>query len=414
LRIVYLNPCGELGGAETSLREVLAGIRSAQPDWRLWLVLGEDGPLADIARELGVEVIVAPFPRQLSRLGDAAGGGLANLRSLLGAAPGTAKYARGLTRLLKDLKPDVVHTNGFKMHLLGARCSPPEAALIWHIHDYVGSRRIMSRLLSLVSKRCRAAIANSHNVAADIKSLMPRLDVVTIYNAVDLGRFSPEGAQLDLAALSGLEPAHPGAIRVGLVGTFARWKGHKVFLEALARLAGQNNVRGYIIGGPIYQTAGSQWSMSELREEASRLGLASQVGFTGFVADTAEAMRSLDIVVHASTKPEPFGMVIIEGMACGRAVLASSAGGASELFTDGVDALGHASGDARMLASRIMLLASDGDLRRRLGMEGRRTAQRVYHRRRLVSELLGLYMQCSQNIVRPRVETVTAKVGASG
>ena len=76
MRIVYLNPCGKLGGAETSLREILASVRASQPEWELWLVLGEDGPLARIARNLGVQVIIRPFPAGLGRLGDA-GAGLA-------------------------------------------------------------------------------------------------------------------------------------------------------------------------------------------------------------------------------------------------------------------------------------------------------------------------------------------------
>ena len=415
MRIVYLNPCGELGGAETSLREMLAGVRSAEPSWQLSLVLGEDGPLANIARDLGVSVIVEQFPKQVSRLGDASGGGLlGNLWGLASAAPATAKYARGLAKLLGELKPDIVHTNGFKMHLLGARCAPADCAVVWHIHDYVSIRPMMSRLLRLVSKRCRAAIANSNSVAADIHSLMPGLNVVPIYNAIDLTRFKPEGDQLDLDALAGLEPAAPGTVRVGLVGTFARWKGHKVFLEALARLSAKDAVRGYIIGGPIYQTTGSQWSLEELGEEAARLGLTGRVGFTGFVPDTARAMRALDIVVHASTKPEPFGMVIIEGMASGKAVVASSAGGAAELFIDGVDAIGHNPGDAAMLASRISLLASDGELRGRLGREGRRTAERIYGRKRLVKDLLDLYAKSVGLVFGAQAETIGANMAANG
>ncbi len=82
-------------------------------------------------------------------------------------------------------------------------------------------------------------------------------------------------------------------------------------------------VRGYIIGAPIYQTSGSQWTLAELQREVERLGLSGKVGFTGFVEDVPAAMRSLDVIVHASTDPEPFGMVIIEGMACGKAVIAS-------------------------------------------------------------------------------------------
>lgn len=68
-------------------------------------------------------------------------------------------------------------------------------------------------------------------------------------------------------------------------------------------------------------------------------------------------MRALDIVVHASTQPEPFGLVIAEAMACGRAVIASQAGGAAEIIDPGENALGLPPGDAAVLAERIVQLA---------------------------------------------------------
>ena len=97
-------------------------------------------------------------------------------------------------------------------------------------------------------------------------------------------------------------------------------------------------------------------------------GLTEVVGFTGYVDDVPAALRSLDIVVHASTEPEPFGMVIAEGMAARRAVVAARAGGAAELFDDGVDAIGHTPGNAAELAERLEELVIDrgppGDHRR--------------------------------------------------
>jgi len=201
------------------------------------------------------------------------------------------------------------------------------------------------------------------------------------------------GKSLDLDAASGLEPAPPGTVRVGLVATFARWKGHQVFLEALARLSSRTPVRGYIIGAPIYQTGGSQWSLEELRRQANRLGLEGRVGFTGFVDDVSGAMRSLDIVVHASTQPEPFGMVIIEAMACARPIVASRAGGAAELITEGDNALSHPPGDSTALAELIMLLACNQELRERMGKAGRTTAERLFGRDRLAGELISLYRQ---------------------
>jgi glycosyltransferase involved in cell wall biosynthesis len=179
-----------------------------------------------------------------------------------------------------------------------------------------------------------------------------------IHNAVDPGIFSPDGPPLDLAALSGLAP-DDGLVRIGLVSTFARWKGHEVFLDAIARLRGAHAVRAYVIGGAVYETAGSQWSAGELRALAAARGLSDTVGFTGHVDNVPAALRSLDIVVHASTEPEPFGMVIAEGMAARRAVVAARAGGAAELFDDRVSAVGYTPGDAAELAARLEELVMD-------------------------------------------------------
>jgi glycosyltransferase involved in cell wall biosynthesis len=395
MRIAYLNPCGKLGGAETSLRELLASVRAAEPSWELQLVLGEDGPLADIGRDLGCNVIVLPFPPALARIGDTAGGRVAILLRLLRVAPGTLAYSRDLAACLREIKPDIIHTNGLKMHLLAAWIRPRGTPLVWHIHDYVGKRRLMSKLLKRSQKACTIAVANSESVASDLKALLPGLKVTPIHNAVNLRRFSPAGKSVDLDALSGLPTALPATVRVGLVGTFARWKGHEVFIQALARLAADMPVRGYIIGGPIYQTDGSQWSQLELKQEAERCGLSGKLGFTGFLEDTAAAMRSLDIIVHASTSPEPFGMVIIEAMACGKAVIASQAGGATELFVDGENAVAHPPGDAAILAKHISRLASDPDLRARLGAAGRATAQRLWNGQRLAKELLAVYARAA-------------------
>jgi glycosyltransferase involved in cell wall biosynthesis len=394
MRIVYLNPSGRLGGAETSLRELLASVRAAEPAWELWLILGEDGPLANIARELGVQVLVMPFPPALARLGDS--GRWAAVLGSLRASVAAGKYARRLARCLRGIQPDIIHTNGFKMHLLGAWIRPRRSLLIWHIHDYVSSRRLMRRLLWPFRTSCAAVIVNSKSVAKDLERVLPGLRIAPIYNAIDLRRFSPEGNRIDLDAESELAPAPAGTVRVGLIATFARWKGHKVFLEALAGLAAGAPIRGYIVGGPIYQTDGSQWSRAELQQEADRLGLRGKVGFTGFLEDTPAAMRSLDIVVHASTQPEPFGMVIIEGMACGRAVIASQSGGAAELFTDGENALGHPSGNSAALLRQIERLSQDREWRSALGKAGRTTVELHYHGRRLAAELLELYREVAR------------------
>ena len=402
MRVAYLNPSGQLGGAEISLLDFLASLRAAEPDWSLHLMAGEEGPLIAKARAAGIQATVVPFPLPLARLGDAGVGGpsgaqisrIALAFKLAQASAAVAIYSRRLRRALVQLAPDLIHTNGFKMHILGLRARPRRVPVIWHIHDYVSLRPVMMRLMRKYAGRCSAVVANSKSVAADIQSVCAgRLRVHPVYNAVDLDRFSPTGAKLDLDKLSGLDAAEPGTVKVGLLATLGRWKGHTIFLKALSLLPSSFRFRGYVIGSAIYKTGGSQYQLDDLRRIADQLGIAGKVGFTNFVEEADAAMRALDIVVHASTEPEPFGLVIAEAMACGRAVIVSQGGGAAEIINVGVDALGHTPGDASELAERIKQLAIDPALRVRLGQAARAAAEQRFNRARLAKELIPIYRE---------------------
>lgn len=400
MKIVYLTPSGQLGGAEIALLDLMASLRHAQPDWPLHLILGSGGPLALLAEALGVSTVALNFPRAVARLGDAGAGGPAGKRVgrpavasrlALSAAP-VALYAKKLRRTLAALRPDLIHTNGFKMHVLGVWSRPAGVPVIWHVHDFVSARPIMSGLLRRCASRCAAVVTNSSSVAEDARRIFnsgPK--IYTVLNAVNLMRFSPEGESLDLDAMAGMSAPEPGTVRVGLLATMARWKGHEVFLKALS--LSPPGVRGYIIGGALYQTDGSQHGIEDLREIASRLGIAHRVGFTGFVREPEAAMRALDIVVHASTQPEPFGLVIVEAMACARPVIVSLAGGVSEIVDVGENALAHEPGDAVGLAECIERLATDVALRSKLGAAGRATAEARFDSTRLADELIPIYRE---------------------
>jgi len=405
MRIAFLTPIGKIGGAERILLDVLYSLRSAVPDWPMELIVGGDGPLISAARALGVSTTVLRFPVALARIGDAETEARRNTkasqaRKMISAAIPVWRYLKKLRRHLRRLGPDVVHTNGFKMHMLATWSRPKNAALVWHIHDYASARPVVSTLVRKYAPHCSMAIANSNSVAQDLLKLSGgRLRVRLILNAIDLAKYSPDGGRLDLDELSKLPPAPPGTVRIGLVATMARWKGHLVFLKALAALPPNVPVRAYIVGGPVYETDGSQFEIDELRRIAACLGLGEKVGFTGYVSDSAGAMRMLDVVVHASTDPEPFGLVIAEAMACGRAVIFSGAGGASEVACSGVTALSHEPGDVAGLAACMERLIADPLLRLQLAGAARHAASR-FDRDRLADGLVPLYRELVQVVPR--------------
>lgn len=397
--LVCVTTSAAFGGAETSLVTMLTALRTLEPDWRITVVTPGQGPLAERCRALRLDVVELPFPSSLAQLGETAAVGarsavaarLQFARQGLAVAAALPGYLRKLRAAFRKAQAGVVHTNGLKAHVAAALIKPSGVRLVWHLHDYVRSRPVSMRLLRPLVGRTDAIVANSDSVLSDARAALgPSAPLTRIYNAVDGLRFSPDGPRLPLAERSGL-PSDEGLVRIGLVATFARWKGHEVFLDAIARLAGRFPIRAYVIGGAVYETAGSQWSRQELDTMVKQRGLSAIVGLTGHTDDVPAALRSLDIVVHASTEPEPFGMVIAEGMAAQRAVVAACGGGAAELFDDGATALGYAPGDGEALAGRLAELIQDRARRDRLASSARHAALDRFSPERMAASFREVY-----------------------
>ena len=393
MRILYLSPVGGLGGAE---RVLLTAIRNvARLGHEALLISCASGPVVDRARAAGATAAdVLPMPALLSSTGESGGAVFGLLRSAA-TAPLMSDYVRRLALAIRRARPDVVHSNGVKTHVLSslARAGVP---VVWHLHDFIRSRPVTSKVLRFIRRRATRAIAVSHAVANDAAGVITDLPIDVITNAIDLTRFSPgDGNPAELDRLAGLSPPE-GVVRVGLVATYARWKGHDLFLRAAGRAIQTDPglpVRFYIIGGPIYHTAGSQWTLDELRTRAKDLGIAAKVGFVPFLDDPVPVYRALDVVVHASTRPEPFGLTIAEAMACGRAVLISKAGGAAELFKDGDDAIGLPPGDEDALARAITQLVHDDDRREQLGRNARAAAEQRFDDSHFGQRLVDVYQR---------------------
>ena len=410
MRIAFVNPIAQVGGAEMILLDLMAALADAIPGVDRHLIVAGEGPLIDLARGLGVLVHIRPMPARIAGMGDSALKGGGKFGAMLGLAARAApaglvgmRYARGLGRLIREIGPDLVHSNGIKSHLLLRLAGLDGIPVVWHLHDFTATRPVMAKALRWASRGAAGAIAISEAVGRDGRRVLDPLPVQVVYNAVDVDHFTPgpgDGASLD--ALANLPPLDSGIPRVGLVATYARWKGQDLFLKAAQRCRGRP-VRFYVIGSPIYQTKGSQWSEAELRELAGSLGLGDRVGFIPFQRDTAAVYRSLDVVVHASTQPEPFGRTIVEAMACGRPVVVSNAGGAAELFDDGRDAVGFPPNDADALAAAILGLVDDPGRRERIGREARATAVARFARPRLGVEAAAAYERFRGRPVTPRI-----------
>jgi glycosyltransferase involved in cell wall biosynthesis len=405
MKITFLSAVGTIGGAETSLLGLLMGLRRIAPEVRLQVIAGEDGPLLESVRTLGAEATVISLG-SLSKLGDAQFGSLngsgssGKLQAILAfpaALPSFVEYARKLKWSLAQTQPDIVHSNGMKMHLISAVGTPSGVPVVWHMHDYVGSRTLMRRLLKIALLRRPWLVGVSRSVVKDLEASLPCLPERTtyVYNSVDSDKFSVDGVTADLDALAGITPALPGTIRIGFVGTFARWKGHAVFLKALAALSRAIRFRAYVVGAPVYATPHSQYDLEELKSICRSLEIEDRVAFTGFCGRTSEVYRALDILVHASVEPEPFGMVLLESMCAGTPVITTAYGGAAEICTDGENCLVCRPGDADSMAAAIVTLCRDPELRRRLASTALAQMPRRFHPEPAAAAIMHVYLRAT-------------------
>lgn len=134
-----------------------------------------------------------------------------------------------------------------------------------------------------------------------------------------------------------------------------------------------------------------------LRGQAAEAGIADRVSFLGFRADARELMVGFDILVFSSLY-EGLPMTLLEGMACRRCVVATSAPGLGEVLTDGGDALLARPRDAESLATAILQAVEQPELRRRLG----EAAFRTFLARYTVERMVGAYERLYHEVLEER------------
>jgi glycosyltransferase involved in cell wall biosynthesis len=168
--------------------------------------------------------------------------------------------------------------------------------------------------------------------------------------------------------------AAPEAAVVIQVSRMEEWKGHRLHLNALARLAGAPGGSGgrskwscWIVGGA--QRAHEARYLEALRAEAAALGIGSRVNFLGQRGDVARLLAAADIHCQPNTGPEPFGITFIEALYAGLPVVTTAIGGALEIV-DGSCGILIEPNDPAALAEALGRLIEDRELRARLGATG--------------------------------------------
>jgi glycosyltransferase involved in cell wall biosynthesis len=374
LRVVYLDHCARLSGAELALLRLL---RPLGGDVDAHVVLAEDGPLTK-------KLCGAGISHEVLELHDGARNAPRSRVSLrrppLREAVSSAAYALRLARRLHRLQPDIVHANSLKSLLYGGIAGRLAGIpVVWHVHDRIAADYLPADAVRLVGRLARilpsAVIANSRETLQRLEEASGGLHVsrAIVYDPVDLEPYE--------------RSARGSPLRVGMLGRLAPWKGQHLFLDAFARAFGDGSEIAAVIGAPLF---GEDSYAESLPRTAAALGISKRVEFAGFRDDIAAELAELDVLVHASLIPEPLGQVVQEGMRAGLPVVAAKAGGPAEVIDDGRDGLLYPMGDAAALGEALVTLARSPDLRAQIGAAAAARA-RSFDPERIAAEVLGVY-----------------------
>jgi glycosyltransferase involved in cell wall biosynthesis len=239
-----------------------------------------------------------------------------------------------LSRVIRAFGATVVHlNNGLAMQVHGAlasRLSGCTCVVSYRAYEYPS--RLTRPMRGLVERH----IVSSRTVKDHLINVLgiPPEKIADIYDPVDTDVFNPQVPPADLEKLFGI----PRGRKVfAIFGRVISWKGHPVFLRAARMvLEAVPDAHAMIVGNP---TDDSPEYAEELRNLTQELGIADRTTFTGYRSDIAPLITACEVLVHASTIPEPFGLVVVEAMACGRPCVAMDEGGPVGMIDSGMHGL---------------------------------------------------------------------------
>jgi glycosyltransferase involved in cell wall biosynthesis len=327
MKILFVSHTPLAGGAEEGLMRLLAGLSA---EHSVAVACPAPGPLADRIDAAGVtrhsvpafEASLRPDPVQTPI-------GIARL----GAAAVT------LARLVRRLRPDIVHANSPRAGLMSAlACRLGGPPLVVHVRDDLPLRGIGRGVRMVLARSADAVVAVSSFTARRFDEGLERPLATPVYNSIDHARFDPD--RVSAAPVRDELGIAVDAPLVAQVSQISPWKGQVTAIRALAGLRRGGLDAHLLVVGEVafagrqvrYDNRAYLDSLHRLRVE---LGVTDAVHFLGRRQDVPALLRATDLSVLPS-RNEPFGRAIVESMAMGTPALVSESGSGPELIEDGV------------------------------------------------------------------------------
>jgi glycosyltransferase involved in cell wall biosynthesis len=297
---------------------------------------------------------------------------------------------RQLREKVTSNKPDLIHANSIRAGLVATAATfGLQTPVVWHLHDLLPRHPLSTviRIFASVSRRTRM-IAVSEAVASNFRGRFARSlknRVAVILNAIDLDKFQSQKTASDaLRAELGLAADD---FVLGIIGQLTPRKGQLELIDAFNQAA-VAQAKLLIVGAALFNRDDEY--AQRLAEATKARGVGDRVRMLGARSDISRVMQTLDLLV-VNSSAEPFGLVILEAMACGTPVLAAAVNGIPEIMEHGTNGWLVAPKNRQMLAQAITHLSRNPELRARLAAAGREHVAANFTLDRFMSELENFY-----------------------
>lgn len=371
-RVLFVNHVGVLAGAEYCCLAIATAYRQTSH-----MVLFEDGGFRQALEDAGVAVTVTPAPDALMTIRTSSG------FNSLRAIPALWQMARTLAQTARQY--DVIYANSQKAFMVSALVtflgSPP---LIWHLRDILTAKHFSAVnryiVLKLANWRAAQVWVASQATADAFVAAGGRPDLVKVmYDGIAADKF--EQVSVDQSQSIREELNIGDAPLVGLFSRLSYWKGQHVLIEALQDLP---DVHALIVGDALF---GEDDYVTKIKAMAATPDLKDRVHWLGFRHDVPVLMTACDIVVHASTEPEPCARIAVEGQLARKPVIAAAAGGMFEVVEDTDSGRLFPPGDAKALSKIIQEILDDSLYAQTLADQGKQSAQEKFSPERCIQML---------------------------
>lgn len=307
--VLSIQPVAEQGGSDHAMLRLARQLTRA--GWAVYVVLPSRSPMAERYREAGAQLHVVPMVRISTSHGARTWARYAALWPITVAR---------IWWLARKMKPDVVHTNSLHSWYGWAVAATLRRPHIWHAREIVTQS---PAALALERFLCRHFATKVLAASSAVAEQLARANVTVVHEGADSADYNPSRSGKARSRL-GLADDRP---LVGYVGRVDTWKGVDVLIDAIPLL--RDKVPGLqvaIAGGSV---RGKEDYASQLQARAIEAGACWLGQVSG--PEAADLLADLDCMAYPSTGPEPWGLSIVEALACGVPVVSTDAGGPREV-----------------------------------------------------------------------------------